>query len=311
MLIDLDMKKAIYLIVVMVGFVFAKASATAIHYTKGENKVVAVKDTTNDDSDTTDDDLNRMFAFGLEYASDQTQYGLHNNVKIPYLEPNFTYTAPKGFYITLSEQYLLPKKVAGFDAFCINPGWDIDLGDYTSLDFSYTHYSFPAKSPNFIKSSLSNSLEGYFEQWIGKLRGKFSVAYDIYKQKTTPNDVIFTPDLMYKFKWKLNKKTTLKIKPEFSMDFGTRNYYTQYINAKKADSTAKKIKPKTTPVSSTANSSFGALDYNIVIPLDFAIGKFDLEPSFTYTNPLYAPSNLPNPPTAYFTFSVCYTISTK
>jgi len=301
-----------YIAVLVLVYIGSKAFAT--NACSGFSTLRQVNDTVKKDSadsDTTDDDLNRMFAFGLEYASDQTQYGLHNNVKIPYLEPNFTYTAPKGFYITLSEQYLLPKKVAGFDAFCLNPGWDIDFGDNTTLDFSYTHYTFPSKSPNFIRSSLSNSLESFVEQWLGNLRGKFTIDYNIYKQKKTPNDIMFTPQLMYKFKWKLSEKTALKFKPEVSVDFGTRNFYTEYLQAVQADSVSKNPKAKPKTIASNANSSFGTLDYNIALPLDFAICKFDLEPAFNYPHPLYTPSNLPNPPTAYFTFSVIYTISTK
>jgi hypothetical protein len=272
------------------------------------------KDSVKQDS-STDDDLNRQFAFGVEYASDQAHYGLHNNIKIPYVEPNFTYTAPKGFYMTISDQYVLPQKIVGFDAFCLNPGWDIDFGDNTTLNFNYTRYIFNPNSSNLVKSTLGNSLETYIEQWIGNLRGKFTIDYDIYRQNgkrtNSPNDFAFTPDLYYKFKWKLGEKSSIKIKPEASIDLGTRNFYTQYLSAKAADSTAKGLKPKTAPVKSDANSSFGTLDYNLMLNIDLAIGKFDFEPGFTYTDPLYKPSNIPNPPTGYFTFSITYTISTK
>lgn len=278
-------------------------------------KPVAPKDSTSVDSTDDDDDLNRMFAFGLEYASDQTQHGLHNDIKIPYLEPSFTYNAPKGFYIELNSQYILPKKISGFDVFCLNPGWDIDLSDNTTLNFNYTHYFFRSSTPNLIRSSLSNDLETYISQWIGNFKAKLIVDYDIYKVKgkvaNSPNDICFTPDLTYKFKWKLGKKSALKLKPEASIDIGTRNFYTQYLNAKIADSTAKGEKPKVTKVASNSNSTFGTLDYNLALTADFAIGKFDIEPAFNYTDPLYKPSNIPNPPIGYFTLGVTYTILTK
>jgi hypothetical protein len=273
------------------------------------------KDTTATDS--TDDDKNRDFAFGVEYASDQAQHGLHNDIKIPYLEPSFTYTAPKGFYIELSDQYVLPKKIAGFDAFCINPGWNIDLSDNTNLNFNYTRYFFNPNSSNLVRSTLGNSLETYVSQWIGDhLKAKLTIDYDIYKQmgkrSNSPNDFIFTPDLVYKLKWKLGEKTALKIKPEANIDIGTRNFYTQYANAKyAADSAAKKGTQGEKKVASNSNSTFGTLDYNLILTIDLAVGKFDFEPAFNYTDPLYKPSNIPNSPIGYFSFSVVYTISTK
>ncbi len=290
-----------------------------VHAAHFSNKVVCFTlpaDTAKADSSDDDDDLNRMFIFGLEYASDQAQHGLHNNIKIPYLEPSFTYMAPKGFYIELGEQYILAKKKSGFDAFSFNPGWSIDLSDNTVLDFNYTHYIFGANTPNLVRSSLSNSLETYVSQWIGDhLKAKLTIDYDIYKEKnkvtSSPNDISFTPDLTYKFKWKLGAKNSLKFKPEVSVDLGTRNFYTQYVNAAIADSTAKGIKTKEKSAAANSNSSFGTLDYNVILTLDLALGKFDIEPAFTYTKPLYQPSNIYNPAIGCFTLAVTYTIETK
>jgi hypothetical protein len=271
--------------------------------TAKKDTIIAVADT--------DDDKNRQFAFGVEYASDKTHYGLRNtSVKLPYIEPNFTYTAPKGFYIEVSDEYFFYKKIQGFDAFCLNPGWDIDFGDNTTLDINYTHYSIK-NSPSIVTAGLNNSLETYVTQWVGHLRGKLAIDYDIYKGSNSPNDFIFTPDLEYKFKWKLGEKSSLKLKPELNIDIGTRNFYTQALISQQNDTIAQKGKLKGKKVQSNSNSSFGTLDYNFILTLDFAIGKFDFEPAFNYTDPLYKPSSTPNPPTAYMTISITYTISTK
>lgn len=299
-------------------FTFSNIHAARLYPSITDDKIIMPNDTVKNDSlqSDSDDDMDRLFAFGLEYASDQASKGLHNNIKIPYLEPNFTYTAPKGFYIEASDQYVLPKKISGFDAFCLNPGWDVDITDDADWNINYTHYWFSANTVNLIKSSLSNDLETYISQWIGNLKGKFTVDYSIYKGNNSPNDFTFTPDLLYKFKWKLGKNAKLKVKPEASIDIGTRNYYTQYLvaeaSAAEKDSAAKGLKPKgAKKINPDENSSFGTLDYNLILTIDLSVGKWDFEPSFNYTDPLYKPSNIPNPPTGYFMFSVVYTIATK
>ncbi|MGP8217595.1 MAG: hypothetical protein ACLQQ4_18650 [Bacteroidia bacterium] len=311
------MRQIIYLAIFLLIFIFSNSHAAMLPADFNRNSIIMPNDSAAEDSSDSDDDLNRLFAIGAEYASDQASKGLHNNIKIPYIEPNFTYTAPKGFYTELSAQCVLPErkvipeKDAGFDDYCLNPGWDIDLTENTDWNIDYTHYFFSPNTANLVKSSLSNDLETYVSQWIGNLKGKFTVDYTIYKGKNSPNDFTFTPDLLYKLKWKLSEKTALKVKPEASIDIGTRNYYTQYLVAEENDSTKKGLKPKNKNISSTENSSFGALDYNLVLTVDLAVGKWDFEPAFNYTDPLYKPSNVPNPPLGYFTFSVAYTISTK
>jgi hypothetical protein len=279
------------------------------------------KDSTSKSTDTSsdDDDIKyRKFAFGLEASSDQSHYGLHDNTaKIPYLEPSFTYTAKSGFYIELSDQYVLIKKNGGFDAFGINPGWDIDLSENTTLNFNYQHYTFSGHSSQLIRSSLSNALEGYITHDIGNLEGKLTIDYDIYKkdssksQKSTPNDFIFTPDLSYDFEWDIGTRSSLTVSPEASLDLGTKNFYTQYLNSKANDSLSKGYKIKKKDYSSTTNSSFGALDYNLILTIEYKVGRFKFEPAFTYSYPLYNPSNLPNPPSAYGSITVMYTIKSK
>lgn len=309
------MKKINLLTLLLLLFMIKGVFASSLH--SGGNRHTlpeAVRDSAKKDtvaSDSTEEDKNRLFAIGAEFASDQEQYGLHNkNVKIPYIEPSFTYTAPKGFYVEVEDEYVLrPAKIQGFDLLSANPGWNIDLSDYTTLNFNYNRY-FTKNTPDIIKSNESNTLETFIYHWIGNLRGEFTVDYDIYKGNNSPNDFVFTPDLEYKFKWKFGKKSSLKIKPEASVDIGSRNFYTQYEKAQEADSTSEKLKPKKT-TSSTENSSFGTLDYNLILTIVYAVGKFEFEPAFTYTDPLYNPSDLSNPPTAIFTFSVTYTISTK
>ncbi|HTB07874.1 MAG TPA: hypothetical protein VK806_13060 [Bacteroidia bacterium] len=304
------MKRLISITLLLLVFTYNNVNAARVSAGLNGSMRFPTDSVKKDTSD--DDDNNRLFVFGLEYASDQAEHGLHNTLKIPYIEPSFTYMAPKGFYIEVSDQFILAKKKSGFDAFCLNPGWSIDLTDYSTLNFNWTHYTFSKSSPNLIKSSLNNSLEAYITQWVGNFRGKFTVDYNIYKTDSTPNDIAITPDLMYKFKWELGKKSALRVKPEVSVDFGTENFYTQYRSALVADSAADGLKPKTKKLKTkSGSSSFGALDYNLELNIDLTIGKFDFEPAFVYTEPLYKPSNLPVSPIGYLTLSITYTISKK
>jgi len=278
-------------------------------------KTTPSKDTTK--SDTSYHYIkHRKYVIGLDAASDQSNHGLHNSsTKLPYLEPSFTYYTKKGFYIETSDQFLIVKKNGGFDVLGINPGWNIDLTDNTTLNFNYQYY-FKQKTPNAVSSSLGNDLETYIEQDIGDLTGKLSIDYDIYRQKNkkqpkTPNDIIFTPDVQYDFEVDFGKKSSLIVTPEANIAFGTRNFYTQYLDNAATDSSANNLTPKKAQYAANSNSSFGTLDYEFVLTIEYKVGKFAFEPSITYSHPLYDPSDVPSTPFFYGSLSFTYTIKSK
>ncbi len=268
-------------------------------------------DTTKKDSTDEDDDTVRSFAFGINYGSDQSYHGIHSNAKLPYIEPNFTYTAPKGFYVGASVQDILAKKEGGFDALDINPGWNIDLADYTTLNINISHYVFRAGTPSTIRSDLSDAIETYIDQWIGETEGTFTVGYDYYKKTArgsrTPGDIIFTPDISHRFKFELTKKSSISLIPEASFDFGTRNAYTNYqINSGDSVQT-KQSKKDQVPT----NTSFGTLDYNFVFTVNYKVGHFEIEPALNYTAPLYSATGVSTKPLGYLTLALTYTIEKK
>jgi hypothetical protein len=269
---------------------------------------VAPADTASDDEDV----KHRKYEFSLEGASDQSHYGLSNNVKIPYIEPSFTYTAKSGFYIEVGDKDVLIKKGGGFDEFNLNPGWDFDVTDNTTLNLNYTFYHYKPGSSVLIKSTMISTLEGYAEQDLGNLSGKLTLDYNIYKGKATPNDVAITPDLSYLFDWDISNKCELTVTPEANMDFGTRNFYTQYQNNLSNDSTTINPKHRKIQYAPKSNSSFGVLDYNLLLTVEFRIGKFSIEPAITYTRSLYTPPNTPSvPPLTYGSITLNYTVKGK
>jgi hypothetical protein len=265
------------------------------------------KKTTDDDS-SDDDDNPRSYAIGIMYGSDQSYHGIHANTKLPYIEPNFTYTAPKGFYALASVQDILIKKGGGFDAVDINPGWDISLADNTTLNVNYSKYFFRAGTPATIQSDLSNALATYIDQWIGQTEGKFTVAYDYYKSTDsvkTPGDIVLSPDIAHTFTIKLGKKSSLDIVPEGNVDFGTRNAYTHYeINAEDTLATSGVGKKRKQPT----NSSFGGLDYTLLLTIDYKLGNFEFSPAFNYNKTLYKTPGVSSAPLKFMTISLLYTI---
>jgi len=264
---------------------------------------------TQDDSDT-DDDHVRSYAIGLEFGSDQSYHGIHSGAKVPYMEPNFTYTAPSGFYVEASDQFVLLKDSGGFDAFAINPGWNIDLADNTTLNFNFTHYWFKAKTPLTIKSDLSDVVETYIDQSLGEWEGRFTIDYDYYKKTSlakTPGDLILTPDIQHTFEIDLNKKSSLSFIPEGSIDFGTRNAYTHYVINKGDTVRTRKGQPRQVP----SNTSFGTLDYSLVLSIDYKVGRFEVEPALNYNAALYTVQGISSKPLGYLTLDLTYTIEKK
>jgi hypothetical protein len=273
------------------------------------------KDTTDDD-----DDKTRKFEFGADYATDQSFHGIHPAEKLPYIAPEFTYTAPSGFYAEITDQYLLTPTNGGFDAFEFNPGWNIDFGDNTTLNFNWSKYFIGSNSPAGLKSDLSNQLETYIEQWIGETEGKLTVDYEIYKNKnnaviSTPNDIIITPDISHTFEIKFKNDSKLEFIPEGSIDFGTRNSFTHYQAALQDDSIKNNIrgnKRKKVQVANQAkNSSFGDIDYSLVFTVDYQLKRWEFEPAINYSALLYTVPGLTIAPLTFFTFTVTYTIPTK
>jgi type 1 fimbria pilin len=272
-------------------------------------------------SDSTDDDVKkRSYAIGLEGANDKTNYGLRDPTqKLPYLEPSFTYSAKSGFYIEAGDQYLLLKKGGGFDVFNLNPGWNIDLSGNTTLNFSGQYYHFrdgKNKSVQLIESSLAEDLASYIEEDIGNLTGKFTAAYNFYtqvpNQPKTPGDIIFTPDANYDFIIHFGEKSKLTFTPEAYLDFGTRNFYTNYLNAKANDSAANGENVKKKSYAGNSNSSFGFLDYDFELSITYKLGKFELEPQLIYCRSLYTPEpKQPNKPSYIGSITLTYTITSK
>jgi hypothetical protein len=274
--------------------------------------------------DSTGDDNVRSYAIGLNYGSDQSYHGVHSNTKLPYLEPNFTYTAPSGFYTELLDQDYLLGKGERYNAFGITPGWDIDLTDNTSLNFNLTHYFTSAHPPpSVISSDISNSIETYISQDMGEKEGKLTIDYDYYKKTAkikTPNDWVITPDVKHTFEIDLSKKSSLSFIPEGSVDFGTRNLYSHFSANSGSDTTLtneeiskltrqqKKQLEDELEQQATNNSSFGTLDYNLILSINFKVGHFEFEPALNYTSPLYKPVGQPNTPLGYITINLTYTI---
>ena len=127
------------------------------------------KDTADED-DGPDADSVRSYAFGLNYGSDQQYHGVHSNLKLPYLQPNFTYTAPKGFYCELLDQYIIGGG-SKYNAFAVDPGWNIDLADNTTLNFNWSHFFLGNHPPQILASvDISNTIETYIEQNLQPLR---------------------------------------------------------------------------------------------------------------------------------------------
>jgi hypothetical protein len=313
------MKKVFYIISISLLLFSGGAFASIHHNPLGLKNYFTPKDTIvkKVDADTTDDDdvKYRTYEIGLMGASDQSHYGLHSSGKIPYLEPSFTYTAKSGFYIEVSDQFILKKDSGGFDVFGLNPGWNIDLTDNTTLNFNYQFYYVRPKSPDLVRSSLFNCIETYIEQDLGDFEGKFSIDYDIYKaqpgQPKTPSDIVFSPDITYDHEFDFKHKQSLDIEPEASFDFGTRNMYTQYQNTLVSDSAANVKNYKARYRAANSNASFGTLDLSFVLTVEYQIGKFKIEPAVTYAYPLYHPSGLNNAPTFYGSITLGYKIKGK
>lgn len=289
------MRKYLFALLMVSVSITHALSASPFHVKKSG---ALLPDTTHT-SDTTKADSavkKRTYSFGLEGANDQSHLGLRNTKPMPYLEPSFTYTAKKGFYIEVSDQYLLIKQHGGFDIFGLNPGWDIDFSDNTTLNFNFQYYHSKKSTPNYVRAGLSSVLETYFDQYIiGELEGRLTIDYDMYKtyknQTKTPNDIIFTPDLQYTFEWDFGKKSSISVIPEANIDLGTKNIYTIARKASQNDS-VNNLKTLKKNYSVSNNSSFGALDYNLILSVEYTVGKFSIEPMVTYTTPLYNSTNL-------------------
>ncbi len=73
----------------------------------------------------------------------------------------------------MSDQFILKKDNGGFDVFGLNPGWNLDLTDNTTLNFNYQFYDVRPNGPDLVRAaSLYNSLETSGEQELGDFQEK-------------------------------------------------------------------------------------------------------------------------------------------
>ena len=267
----------------------------------------SVKKASDDDTADDEEDNVRTYAFGLEFGSDQTSHGLHSGKKLPYISPSFTYSAPKGFYISISDQFILSKDSGGFDAFALNPGWNIDIADNTTLNFNLTHYWFKANTPLSIKADLSDVVETYIDHWFGETEARFTIDGNYYKKSDSINasgDIILTPDIAHTFEFDISKKSSLSLIPEGSMDFGTTNEYSRYLSKSKDTAYIQSYKR----ARRNNKSSFAVLDLNLIFTVNYKVGNFEFQPAFNFNVPIYKVPGIPDKPLAYGTINLIYTI---
>jgi hypothetical protein len=280
-----------------------KSSAGPVSLTKDTIKKVA--DTASSDNDDDDDgtDTMRSYAIGLDGGNDQSSHGIHSGSRTPYVEPNFTYTAPKGFYTIVQDCYYLMGKGKGYNIFGIDPGWNIDLYDDATLNANWTHNFLGSAAARKLPSQdISNIPETYFSQNFGETECRFTIDYDMYSNTSrvkTPNDWIFTPDLNHTFKIRIGEKKFIELIPEASYDCGTRNAATHFA-VNNGDTTRINKSGK--------GASFGSLDYNLILTVDLKIHHFEFEPAINLTQPLYAIPGQSDKSYGYVTVALIHTI---
>ena len=237
----------------------------------------------------------------LGYGSNSSFFGRTQSMAYPYATGELTYTSPVGLWGSVMA-YNLFSTATFIDETDLSLGYDQDLSKKVDFSASYSHFLFPAASP-LVKSSVNNSLDaalGFDWSYLytrlngaylfGNGSGDFFLTLD--NSRTFTIDGIFTAD------------DYVEITPRVSVTAGTQSFAETSVQQQIKNGKPTK-KNTTTTVPATR---FGALSYELRLPVSYTFGKFSAGAAYRYLVPVNVLPDDDSAARSYFTASLSVTL---
>jgi hypothetical protein len=243
--------------------------------------------------------FSRSFYLTFEYGSDKEYQGRSAGDKQAYFSPSLTYEAPSGFFTSFATDRLL-SPYNSWDERDFTLGWTFKLTKKLDLFLSYTHMNFKDESV-LLRSSLSNNLEAMLLRDSKYLTSRFYFDFSFGKGKT-PNDYSLTFENSHDFVFEnlfTKDNDALKIKPLIILRAGTLNFYKFHLKNPLE-------RPSLRNLAVDVNTKFNFTGLELLLPVEYHIGRFSFEPAIHYSIPLNQPKIYDASPKTYFTGSISF-----
>ncbi|TDG37995.1 hypothetical protein EZJ43_02580 [Pedobacter changchengzhani] len=223
-------------------------------------------------TDSTETDISSKktpyFKASLNFLTNNVYQGRTDSVKVPYLTASFAYYLKNGLNINVSESF--QTNTSKFDNFAVDLGYDHDLSDEWALTVDLNK-SFYNKNSTSIRSAVLADLDAEIIYDPGFLTFNLSAGL-AFASKTD-----YTTALSVSHWFALDKAEHLSIVPQFMVNAGTQNFYTDYRKK-----TGKRKLIAITNYTVANNTGFAILDYEIDAPITWAnkSWSFFLDPVF-------------------------------
>lgn len=239
-----------------------------------------------------------LYKAQLNYLSNNVFNGRKDSLPVPYLTPSFKYLDKSGFYVNSGISFLASNYAQRIDLFTVEAGFEKEVIDNLNMEIA-------AEKDFYNKNSVSVSSE-----IAGNLSADITFTND-YINLSTGNYILFTTgNIDYTLNLGASHDFSFNddqwsIEPSFNTNFGTMNYYDNYLSKRKSKN-GKKNKGSTTittignttvttitTVSMINPGQFKLLDYEISLPVYYYGKKWDL-----FCTPTFA---IPENPASYNT----------
>jgi hypothetical protein len=264
------------------------------------------------------DTTTHSFQVSVTTGNNQINMGKKQETNILYVKPALHYSYKEGPFADLSCTYFPTVNKSGIDNFALGIGYNFDLGSNlsSSLEYVFTKYysdlEVSASSPNELSASF-----GWDNPVIApslNLSYSFGSIQDIY----TGLDLSHSFDLDHIF----CSSDKLSIPISVSANFGTTNFYKEYVKQNKitkkitkananANGKAKNNTSSTTTTTEVVDYTTIDTKYTLTglafgTSVSYKIAHLSFTPSVSYQIPFNQPSDLKSSRSLIFSFQVAY-----
>lgn len=228
----------------------------------------------SDDFDTiarTTDLKKSAIEVSMSYMSNAVFAGRKDTVAVPYLITTVGYSHKTGVFFEGSVSYLVSSLAKRVDLFTLTGGYMYSKNNFIA-GVDATKYFFNSSSTN-----VQSEMNGYAALFLGyQLKNILSVVVDGMVTFNAKPDFFVVTEVNHRF---YAIRDQLTITPSAYLNFGTQNYYTEFVNYKRSGAGSGNGNgggTQTTGVSVIASSAFQLLNYEFSLPIGFSNKKWSV-----------------------------------
>lgn len=217
---------------------------------------------------------------GMSYQNDNVYLGRKDSARLPYYIPAVSYYHKSGVYASASVGYLKSASVSRVDLVTLEAGYMFTSHKYEGM-FTASKYFYNSQSTN-VSSAITSSLAYQNGYDLGPVKPSLTLTLN------------FGGKTDYEGRFELGHTFTLldqslDLAPTVAVAGSTLNYYDYYRKRKYTITKKKVTQTGTAQVNGSVlnASTFQILDYEVLIPVEYTIGKFTISLTPIYSIPVH------------------------